>query len=41
MLIVEWLRLSAEHTVLEWNKGGHFDDEAGRMARGFVWNVEC
>ena len=34
-------QLSAEHTVLEWNKGGHFDDEAGRMARGVVWNVDC
>ena len=27
-------------TVLEWNCGGHFDHEAERMARGFVWTAE-
>ena len=30
-------RLGAGRTVLQWNCGGHFDDEARRMARGFVW----
>ena len=32
-------QLTPSETVLEWNSGGHFDDEAGRMARGFIWCV--
>lgn len=32
-------QLPPHDTVLEWNRGGHFDDEAGRMARGFIWCV--
>lgn len=31
-------QLSALPTTLEWNKGGHFNDEAERMARGFIWS---
>ena len=27
-------------TVFEWNRGGHFDDESGRMARGLAWTAE-
>lgn len=27
-------------TVFEWNRGGHFDDEPGRMARGLSWTAE-
>ena len=27
-------------TVFEWNRGGHFDDEPGRMARGLAWTAE-
>lgn len=27
-------------TVLEWNPGGHFDDPAGRLARGVLWAAE-
>ena len=26
--------------VFEWNRGGHFDDEPGRMARGLAWTAE-
>ena len=34
-------RLFAEgKTVFEWNRGGHFDDESGRMARGLAWTAE-
>lgn len=34
-------RLFAEgKTVFEWNRGGHFDDEPGRMARGLAWTAE-
>ena len=34
-------RLLAEgKTVFEWNRGGHFDDEPGRMARGLAWTAE-
>lgn len=29
--------LGAENTVLEWNEGNHFHNEAQRMARAFVW----
>lgn len=25
--------------TMEWNKGGHFDDEPQRMARAFIWNI--
>lgn len=27
-------------TVFEWNRGGHFDDEPGRMAKGLAWTAE-
>ena len=27
-------------TVFEWNRGGHFDDEPRRMARGLAWTAE-
>ena len=32
-------QFGADNTVLEWNGGGHFDHEAERMARGFVWTA--
>lgn len=32
-------QFGTDDTVLEWNSGGHFDHEAERMARGFVWTA--
>lgn len=34
-------QISSSHTILEWNEGGHFNDEAARMARGFIWSYSC
>ncbi len=34
-------KISSSHTILEWNEGGHFNDEAARMARGFIWSYSC
>lgn len=31
--------LGTENTVLEWNEGNHFNNEAQRMARAFEWCV--
>lgn len=31
------LQLGEAHTLLEWNQGGHFGDEARRTARAFAW----
>lgn len=33
-------QLAEGKTVFEWNRGGHFDDEPGRMARGLAWTAE-
>ena len=32
-------RMGTDNVVLEWNKGGHFGEEAVRTARAFVWNI--
>lgn len=32
--------MGATHTTLHWNKGGHFDHEAQRMAHGFGWCMQ-
>lgn len=32
--------LGTDNTVLEWNEGNHFHNEAQRMARAFVWCME-
>lgn len=34
------LQLEASRTVLEWNRGGHFGEEAERTARAFGWCIE-
>ncbi len=31
------VQLGDERTVLEWNRGGHFGEEAERTARAFAW----
>lgn len=33
-------QLAEGKTVFEWNRGGHFDDEPRRMARGLAWTAE-
>ena len=33
-------QLGAEHCTLVWEKGGHFADNEGRLARAFVWCLE-
>ena len=33
-------QLAEGKTVFEWSRGGHFDDEPGRMARGLAWTAE-
>ena len=39
----EWLRtqLDPEHCTLVWEEGGHFNDNAGRLARAFAYSVSC
>lgn len=32
--------LGGDHTVLEWNSGGHFSHCAERTARGFAWALD-
>lgn len=32
-------QLGDSRTTLEWNKGGHFGDEAARTARAFAWCI--
>lgn len=32
-------RPGKEYTTHEWSKGGHFDNEATRMAQAFLWNI--
>lgn len=34
-------QITSSHTTLEWNEGEHFNDEATRMARGFIWSYSC
>jgi hypothetical protein len=33
-------QLSPEHCSLVWEKGGHFNDNEGRLARAFAWCME-
>ena len=33
--------LDPEHCTLVWAEGGHFDDNAGRLARAFAYSVSC
>ena len=30
-------QLGADHSTLVWEQGGHFNDNAGRLARAFAW----
>lgn len=30
-------QLGTDNTILEWNPGNHFQDSAGRTAKGFAW----
>ena len=34
-------RLDPEHCTLVWEEGGHFNDDAGRLARAFAYSVSC
>lgn len=34
-------RLDPEHCTLVWEEGGHFNDNAGRLARAFAYSVSC
>ena len=33
--------LDPEHCTLVWEEGGHFNDNAGRLARAFAYSVSC
>ena len=33
-------QLGPEHCTLNWEKGGHFSDNEGRLARAFAWCME-
>ena len=33
--------LDPEHCTLVWEEGGHFNDDAGRLARAFAYSVSC
>ncbi len=32
-------QVGRDRCTLEWNRGDHFDDNARRTARGFVWCI--
>lgn len=34
-------QLDPEHCTLVWEEGGHFNDNAGRLARAFAYSVSC
>ena len=34
-------QLDPEHCTLVWEEGGHFNDDAGRLARAFAYSVSC
>ncbi|MBO6033520.1 MAG: esterase [Prevotella sp.] len=34
-------QLDPEHCILVWEEGGHFNDNAGRLARAFAYSVSC
>ena len=34
-------QLDPEHCPLVWEEGGHFNDNAGRLARAFAYSVSC
>ena len=34
-------RVDPGQCILEWNRGGHFTDCERRLARAFLWNLEC
>ena len=36
----ELLKNNNISTILEWNKGGHFNDSDLRVAKAFVWCIE-
>ena len=35
------IQLDQEHCILVWEEGGHFNDDAGRLARAFAYSVSC
>lgn len=36
----EILKKRGINSILEWNKGGHFQDSESRLAKGFAWTIK-